>query len=271
MRQTCLAICYSAGACAAMVIPILGVYPFFFVPLTWWIVSACLMVAEGQRVNGFRATLAVVVPPVLVVSGFVALLVVGVTVSAQSARSAAQSAVAQAECAGVTAALVGKAQRSAWPAHAVEMVDESFTGWQLTSDTTATVPSDVTLGATDLEQIWALDREERTAARAAAASLPAGVVAHRLGDFVFTYHGIDPRSADPALWIVVMSPDPDVNAGRFILGRLFAGTGDGAVHQIDEGAFTVELAAQNDLRRTRGLAPLPPPWDVTHAQPARGP
>jgi hypothetical protein len=106
---------------------------------------------------------------------------------------------------------------------------------------------------------------------AAAASLPADVVAHRLGDFVFTYHGVDPGATDPALWIVVMSPDPAWNESRFIEGSLFAGTGGGAVHVIGEGEFDAQLVCQNELRRVRGLPPLPPPWEVTHARPANAP
>jgi hypothetical protein len=272
VRQTCQAICYSAGACAAMAIPILGVYPFFFVPLTWWIVSACLMVAEGQRVGGFRAALAVVMPPVLLVVGLISLIIVGTASSARTAMIAAASATVDAECALVTEALVAHAQGGAWPVHAVEMVDSSFTGWELVGGPTATTPERVPVGTTNLAAVWTLGHGERASiAAAAAASLPAGVVAHRLGDFVFTYHGVDPGAPDPVLWIVVMSPDPDQNGERFISGSLLAGTGDGALHVIGESEFDAQLVRQNELRRVRGLPPLPPPWEVTHAGPAIAP
>jgi hypothetical protein len=44
--------------------------------------------------------------------------------------------------------------------------------------------------------------------QAAADALPVNIVAHRLADLVFTYHGIDLTNADPNLWIVITSHDP---------------------------------------------------------------
>jgi hypothetical protein len=97
--------------------------------------------------------------------------------------------------------------------------------------------------------------------------LPAGVIAHRVGDFVFTHHGIDVRSADRRLWLLLATPDPDVNpnGGR---GLIQVGQADGTVHSLAPPHFNAALNAQNALRRSAGLAPLPDPRTITHANPA---
>ena len=63
--------------------------------------------------------------------------------------------------------------------------------------------------------------DQRRAATAAAtraafaiimlATGPEGIIAHRVGDFVFTYHGAAFDGRDARLWTFVMLPDPDQN------------------------------------------------------------
>ena len=42
-------------------------------------------------------------------------------------------------------------------------------------------------------------------------SLPPDTIAYRMGDLVFTYHGIDLMQPDPRLWVVIMVPDQGIN------------------------------------------------------------
>ena len=102
---------------------------------------------------------------------------------------------------------------------------------------------------------------------AAAGAVPEGTIAHRLGDFVFTYHGIDLDNADPALWIVILSPDPAQarlgNTSPFVT----VGLADGTTRQFS-GGFRTHLAAQNELRAKYNLPPLPDPATITHEEPA---
>jgi hypothetical protein len=104
-------------------------------------------------------------------------------------------------------------------------------------------------------------------------ALPAGVVAHRLGDYVFTYHGIDPKTDDAGLWLVIASPDPGAN-GMLLQGEVFAyqaQLADGSVLTINAVDWPGALAGQNALRAQAGLAPIPDPQTVTHSAPAVGP
>ncbi len=130
----------------------------------------------------------------------------------------------------------------------------------------ATVP----VGAVDLEQLAkASPSQQQAMADAVAATLPKNVVAHRLGDFVFPYHGMNLNHADPTLWTVMMDPiDPDLLATTQAIEVGFA---DGTTRSIPQASFRQALANQNTLRAKYGLAPLPDPSQVTATQPAGGP
>jgi hypothetical protein len=121
----------------------------------------------------------------------------------------------------------------------------------------------------DLFDLSLMAPDERPAViERAAAALPRGVVAHRVGDFVFTYHGgvLDGRA--PGLWVVLMSPDPDANQFASIDMPVVAGRVDGGMMQIPPASFASRLAVQNGLRARHGLPPLPDPSTVTHGEPA---
>jgi predicted Zn finger-like uncharacterized protein len=62
--RTCEAIFYSAGTNVLLLIPGCGAYIYWI----WWLVSAAIMLKQGQRVHGLRATLAVLALPVLLIA-----------------------------------------------------------------------------------------------------------------------------------------------------------------------------------------------------------
>ena len=105
-------------------------------------------------------------------------------------------------------------------------------------------------------------------AKAAADAMPQNVVAHRLGDFVFTYHGVDSSTGDPSLWIVISSADPVANPNPPLGENIAVGCLDGSVKTFLPHLFASALADQNALRRSVGLPPLPDPRTVTHDAPA---
>jgi hypothetical protein len=109
------------------------------------------------------------------------------------------------------------------------------------------------------------------AAQAAADAMPANVVAHRLGDYVFTYHGIDSTAADPQLWIVIKSNDPAQNPFNDPNERIAVGLTDGTTTRHSAPRFAAALADQNALRASLGLPPLPIPSQVLHDAPAVAP
>jgi hypothetical protein len=99
-----------------------------------------------------------------------------------------------------------------------------------------------------------------------------GTVAHRFGDSVFCYHGINLQDLDRShgLWILVSSPDPDANPTLPSKSAFVAFAG-GRVERIKADRFADALAEQNALRVERGFAPLPDPSTITRDKPAVAP
>ena len=277
--RTYQALCYSSGANIVSAVPCVGgnVGPI------WWMVSAILCTKEAQRVSGGRATFAVLLGPVtfilLAVAAYIGIVFWVLSNAGASGRFASMGQ--QSELQAVSSALVAYAASNSntFPAHAAQLINtNALGGYQLISSQTLTSTSDITIGDQTLDQFMQLPtNRQRMAAQAAVDALPVDVIAHRLGDYVFTYHGIATVSNDSQLWIVLGSPDPVANpqfdpmnnptarsSGMIMIGRL-----DGTVRAIHASQFASELAAQNRIRAAAGLAPLPDPADITHDAPAR--
>ena len=138
----------------------------------------------------------------------------------------------------------------------------------------STTESGVPLDGTTLKKFDSMSpTRQRKTVQAAESALPDGAIAHRLGDFVFTYHGMVLNECDPNLWIVIMSPDPDsavFPASSPFQQTIVVGHADGSVEFIPVGLFAVRLSGQNRLRAKENLPPLPDPKTVTHGKPAVG-
>ena len=113
--------------------------------------------------------------------------------------------------------------------------------------------------------------EKQSASLSIVESQPEDLIAHRLGDYVFTYHGIDLSNADPGLWVVILSFDPDSQLSGAGQSTFTVGLADGSTMDLTPGTFlSVDLPQQNALRALSGLPPLPDPSSVTHGRPAIG-
>ncbi|MCZ6811643.1 MAG: YIP1 family protein, partial [Planctomycetota bacterium] len=270
--RTYQGLCYSAGANILTAVPCVGAY----VGWIWWIVSAVLMVKQGQNVHGGRATAAVLALPgvsiVGIVGFYVWLVVAGISSGQAQFGPASVSAIQQSETSFLTMQLLTYAAEHSdrGPGHALQLVPDNrigtgnfiATGW-------LTTQARVGVGETTLEQFELLDSGlQAEIAEAAAEMLPENTVAHRLGDFVFTYHGIGFANADGELWIVVMLPDPDVNPSQLPSGMVSVGKADGTVTMIAVNQMAVQLQGQNAIRDASDLPPLPDPATVTHDAPA---
>jgi hypothetical protein len=242
-------------------VPCLGLY-FGWVGTLWWVIVAGFALAAAQKVGGVRAAVAVLVLPVisaLLMVGTIALAVVGAN-SGYATYAAGQ---------GVSPFLQplrDAAAQGAWPAHAAQLlVDHKIVASDYTAVMSGTVTADCLVDTTTLA-VWdgISPAAQQGMVDRAAAAMPAGVVAHRVGDFVFTYHGIDPTAPDPDLWLVVEAWDPVVGGEQFLIHSLTAG---GEVQSFPTGALGVNLRRQNALRASLGLAPLPDPSSVLAGQP----
>ena len=160
------------------------------------------------------------------------------------------------------------------PDHALVLVDDqTLTPWDFISSDTMTTVRDIPVANATLDQFYAITSSRQTdLIEAAIEALPDDTIAHRLGDFVCTYHGIDLNAADPGLWLVILSPDPDSGGyatfGPPGSGLIVVGRADGTAKPIPQRRFAADLAKQNVLRAAEGLPALPDPAKVTHDAPA---
>lgn len=272
LGRTVEATCFCCGPLAILAIPCLGPYCGSYIGSVWWIVAACIAVATGQQVHGGRATLAVLTFPTLLVAaivvaygGFFFFMFPNMMARASGAANAARNQVTVASI--VSAFNEAAGADGAGPAHAVELLETGVgSPTMFVLATSTTVPDEVPVGDTNLFDLSMLpDNRRRAAIDAIVAAQPADVVAHRLGDFVFTYHGVDLADADPGLWIAVGvaergSEDPDA---MIVVAQV-----DGRTTAFPPESLPERLAAQNAIRAENGLPALPDPSTVTHARPA---
>lgn len=260
-RRTFDALCYANGANILAAIPCCGPY-MQSAAWIWSGVSATIMLRQTHQVNGFRAALAVFTPPLAVVGVVVGLFMwamanvasMGTTfVHSNMAHGAARSAGAVIDWA--------RDHGGQPPRHAFELVESGlvfsgvFTDWS---------NRDTSVAGVDPMQMYALDPVERKAAvERVVLSMPSGIIAHRVGNSVFTYHGIvfpPAGQPDARLWVVVME-SPNAR-------RLIAGLADGSTIEIGYAELPRMLSEQNQVREAEGLAPLPDLASVTIASPA---
>jgi hypothetical protein len=266
IRRTYQALCLSSGANVATAVPCFGGY----VGWIWWVVSACIMLKSGQRVSTARAIGAGAGPPVAMVGimfvsymSFVAVMISRIPPGGLAPPASARTSSLVADLvldASTTGADTG-------PAHAAWLLEmPGVTAHSFIAPGSGTDPSTVSIGATDLVTIASMGTTEFGAAASAVAnSMPADVVAHRVGDYVFTYHGITFSNADPELWIVIEWPE---NLGTAPVGDLAVGFPDGTTALFERRGIGGLIADQNVLRAEMGLPALPHPGTVTHTKPA---
>jgi hypothetical protein len=264
LRRTFDTLAFSSGAfLSSGGVPCVGGYFGW----AWWCVSAVLGLRSAQSVSAWRAAFAVLPLPVLSMAAIVA----GYAVLLSFAMRASASPVASPSGAAMASALKVYVQtRGHFPRHAVELIDA---GWH--PDTFLVDPNRAVhnrLPGTkhtllDLTPAALPDAERDETLRDVRDSLPADVVAHRVGDFVFTYHGIDPTYGDRGLWVLVLPPTPPQSARSWWLVAEL----DGSFRLIDGRSWPRELRRQNALRASAGLPSLSDPAVVTVDHPALAP
>jgi len=284
LGRTFQSLCYASSANALSAIPCLGVYTGI-VSWIWWAASATLMIRAGQRVSGWRATIAVLLPPVVVSATIIGLFLWMIFWSFGQA-SQLGSRQGQRLAADISQALQHHAAQhsGALPAHAVEMIAaQQLTPWQISHQS----QNPMTVAGIDINSLaFKQPQDQQSDVARILAAMPDDMIAHRLGDVVFTYHGMDVPTAaasNSPLWIALILPQfpqPGVtgsgahagNPPPFMGLHLFrAVTADGTAIEIDPANFDTELAAQNSVRATAGLPPLPDLRKIDADHPALAP
>lgn len=267
------AICYSSAADIIKVVPCFNVY-FFWAGWIWWAVSATMMLQERQQVKGWRACLATLLPVGFVAAAGVGLLIFAMYFAVQASSVAMNNAlrlnVPSVQRMG-QALLDREATSGSFPAHAIELLADGTLQHPAFVVSPITQPMNVPIGLESLQTWPFLDAlEQATLLQDVLDAQPANVIAHRLGDYVFTYHDIDPDADDADLWILIASPDPSVQNWGMMAQEVVIMKLDGTTEALDNMALANELELQNVLREEHNLDPLPHPDDVTHESPAVG-
>ncbi len=269
LGRTYQALFYSAGTNALNALIFCGGH---YASSIWWLVSATIMVKEGHQVSGLRASFAVLTGPIAAVVIFLVGygLFVAVMLSGTGPFSTTWSSGATQS---ITTGIISHAGQNngVGPDHALSLItDDGFSGDELLDDFSDTFESDVPLGSGTLADVSTMNTTEKaTLLQASVDALPDNVIAHRLGDFVFTYHGLDLTNPDPGLWVVILSWDPDATLSGSSQITVPVGLADGTVISFPYADLaTIQLPQQNALRAASGLPPLPDPATVTHDQPA---
>lgn len=265
ISRTAQAICYSSGANVLSAVPCLSMY-IWPLALIWWAVSATIMVARGQKVSGGRAAFAVLAPPGVVVLAAVAGFAWFMYWSINMANSAAAvpppappvatapapPIMHDADPGDVSEVLMRhRGDMGHWPFHALSLVGGGLRPEQLTGSE----PDDASAGrlyGVDLSVYYlGTDEQKRLFLDLVRSKLPERMIAHRLGRFVFTYHGVDP-DANPELWVLVCLPRQGTQEPIAVT----LADGETAWH-YELADFGVALEDQNRAREAAGLAPLP--------------
>lgn len=266
--RTAQAILYSTGANSISAIPCFGIY----IGWIWWTISGVLMVREAQRTSGLRATLCTILLPLglvlSIIAGYVALTVSAMSLGAAAARSGMITTMPPGANAGTAApatglAMIGRALQDygaehagKLPAHPIALATGNpLTPQQFLVDGTLGEDRDVQLQGMPLEQFQYKDeKQQEYIVQRLAGGADHRLVAARVGDFVFTYFGIESLdAADPGLWTVVCPARPgNLNAAVVIHA-------DGTIETFDPGEWPAALVGQNELRAKFGLPALQDP------------
>jgi hypothetical protein len=273
LRRTCHAVYYSAGAGVLTLVPCFGI----MVGWIWWAVSATIMLKETQGVRTLRAACAILAAPVAVCVALLGLWVV--TMAMAISGGFAGSGPATNQTTQLNWAIVYYASQNAGvgPEHAIELhTARQMAGFApigpgaFTFPDSQTTDADIPLADGSLKDFMNASRSEQFSAIAKMIdSMPKGVVAHRFGDYVFTYHGATP--IDPKLWVVVMLPDPTCNPTPGPNDSIFIGMGSYQVTEVTFGELPELLKTQNQHRASLKLPPLPDLTTITHGKPAVAP
>ncbi len=293
---------YSSAAMLILAIPCLGAY-FSFISGIWWAVAATIMVLAAQRVQVWRAVVAVLAPLVVVV-GISVLGVAGMIwystsqASAAAAQAQAQAAQAQASAAAAmnnpypfdpeagrihqwaTALRTHVSKHDQWPTHPAELlkVDGAWAGHFVSNRIGGAAPligegaemgqSKARIGAMTVADFLTADAATQDlAVRSAMTSIPEGTIACRVGDTVFVYYGIDPADGPGELWTVIGHNEPRAGS-RQATTLIWVGRADGTLDRFAPMELASRLAEQNALRAANGLPPIPDLDTITAERPA---
>lgn len=268
--RTIQVICLTGGPMILTAVPCLGFYGLQFVGLVWWMIAASIALRPLHGCSGGRATVATIAPPLIAMAVAIGVVVAWFYVvfnsfAMMTARGGAMWAGidrARANSVGNAIAAEVSLLGGSYPTHGVEMLRH---GTLTESDLFTSTNMINSISARVIDVPLSSFRFDQRAVDDAVASLPAGVLAHRVGDVVFTWHGFTPGT-DGDLWVAVMAP-PAGSTAATNAASWWAIEADGDVTEVTTVGRLPDLSAQNRLRAGHGLPALPDPETVTDHYP----
>ena len=298
LRHTYATLCYAAGANFVNIIPCIGTYAALG-GIWWMVATAIGLKHSQKVPTSKAVAAAIIPPLVMASTCIAIYMGVVITAmgSARTAMAtatasalAASNAVDQSLTSAITTALQST-PTTQFPNHVAELVlTNSLNTSSFTLSGSGTAAGTIPVLGTSLAQVIFLPtlEEKRVQTRLSQLQMPA---VYRFGDFIFTYQGVPtaaPVGKDISdLWLVFSSLDPlsppptAINPWPFTqpatstpapsptatatvptttpARSVHAGLASGAVKTISPETFATELAAQNALRATFGLTPIPLP------------
>lgn len=268
--RTIQVLCLTSGPMIITAVPCLGMYGLQYAGGIWWIICAAIALRALHGCSGVRATFATLIPPMIPILAAIGFVVFVFYTTFNSAATAANrvgttwSQMNQTSTESLASAIATEAtmRGGAYPAHGGELLaggraqSREFFVFTNLSDSIGTPRYQ------NVDQFtW-----DAQALQDARAALPADVVAHRVGDVVFTWHGFTPTT-DTELWIAVMAPPTGTRSFRQS-EAWWAVEADGDVVEVPFDQRDSVVEAQNALRSDYGLPALPVLEWVTEAKPA---
>jgi hypothetical protein len=264
-----------AAASAYCAVPVCG----WFLGWIGWMASTTVMLRQAQGVRTWRAAVAAFLPP-----AFLAVALLGGALAAEYYENWRWSYDATGDQWNQPTFWIGDAVMAyggKGPEHGLELlIAHDFCSYGVVNQQsfcepgTRTTQTSIPVLDGTLRDFLAMTRSERTkTVGAILAAMSERVVAHRVGDYIFTHHGFDAAAADEALWLVVMLPDPEVNGVPPPSRQIKIATAGWSERllRLRVSELAEALEKQNAHRATLGLPPLPELLTITHGKPAAVP
>lgn len=270
--RTYHALCYSSGANVLIAIPCFGPYLFWIFSI-WWLVSAVIMLKEGQSVSAGRAVGAMLALPVLLamIIGCVILGLVAygggfsttstfpppppppITIPAPATDDPASDPLSGPSRTSVVARSIVEVRAEDPNAHPAMLLEYPVSE--------ALLPGDAPLaGGSSGKAIDGMDEPQTLAIIASLSGNRPSPPIFRLGDFVFVYAGLpvdDSGDSPDDAWTCILAP-----SGEDLPGTVFVGFANGSSLTLTREDFLDQLDLENQRRAGWGLEPIPAPHQV---------
>jgi len=279
--HTVEAIAYASAPNISAAIPCLGMY-LIPVATVWWSVTAVLAVRERRQISGWRASLAVLPVPVLIIAAIFALTYWSIASTMSMSRQFANIQQPTNQLNGVYAALqdyLYQNKATTYPDHAAQLfradnVNQPFINNFITYLTIN--PINIPVGSGNLANITNPNTNPNLIDQfinEAIDNLPDNAIAYRFGEIVFTWKNLDPNDTkNPNLWIAMIDSTKNTPAKPDLIANdptwkpqnvVFVLQEDGIVIPIPTSSFSILHDNQNDLRASLNLPLLPDPEKIT--------